>query len=73
MPYVIKNHRTDQIVSPKFKTWKDADRYQHKNIDLKNDPQRHYFIIDTVGVPKKNRSKVASKKNSTNKSKLKMA
>ena len=73
MPYVIRNQRTDEILSPRFKKWGDADRYQHKNIDLKNDPQRHYFIIDTVGVPKKNRSKVASKKKPTKKSKLKIA
>ena len=65
MSYVIKNYRTDEVMSPKFKTWKDADKYQHQNKDLKWDPQRHYFIIDQVKAPKK--------KKKSNKSKLKIA
>ncbi len=64
MSYVIKNHRTDEVMSPKFKTWKDADTYQHQNKDLQGDPQRHYFKIDQVKAPKK--------KKKSNRSKLKI-
>ena len=63
MSYVIKNYRTDEVMSPKFKTWKDADKYQHQNKDLKWDDQRHYFEIKQVKDPKKK----------SNKSKLKIA
>ncbi len=62
MPFQIMNHKTGSPVegTPKFKNYKDADQYLHKNWRIREDNQRHYYGVEMVkGTKKKtNRSKL---------------